>query len=285
MDLVPNHTSIDHPWFEESRSSRDNPKRDWYVWADPKPDGSPPNNWVSSFFGGPAWTLDDVDRPVLPAQLPRPSSPTSTGGARRCATSSTASCGSGSTRGVVGFRIDVAHMVIKDRELRDNPPADRRRPDPRADARPAAASTPRSGPRCTTSTAGSRAIADSYDPPRMLVGETFVPRPRRRDPVLRQRRRAATSTFNIPFAARCRSRPPDCVAVIERTEELLPDGCTPVWTGSNHDIPRFPTRWAEDDPDRARCALMMLLTLRGTRVPLRGRRDRDGRHAARRSRR
>ena len=59
MDLVPNHTSVDHPWFQESRSSRDNPKRDWYVWADPKPDGSPPNNWVSSFFGS-AWTLDEV---------------------------------------------------------------------------------------------------------------------------------------------------------------------------------------------------------------------------------
>jgi alpha-glucosidase len=52
--------------------------------------------------------------------------------------------------------------------------------------------------------------------------------------------------------------------VIERTEELMPDGCTPVWTGSNHDVPRFPTRWAENDPERARCALMMLLTLRGS---------------------
>ena len=52
--------------------------------------------------------------------------------------------------------------------------------------------------------------------------------------------------------------------MIERTEELMPDGCTPVWTGSNHDVPRFPTRWAENDPDRARCALMMLLTLRGS---------------------
>ena len=59
MDLVPNHTSDQHPWFEMSRSSRDNPKRDWYVWADPAPDGGPPNNWVS-VFGGPAWTLDDV---------------------------------------------------------------------------------------------------------------------------------------------------------------------------------------------------------------------------------
>ena len=59
MDLVPNHTSEQHPWFVDSRSSRTSEHRSWYVWADPRSDGSPPNNWVSS-FGGPAWTLDDA---------------------------------------------------------------------------------------------------------------------------------------------------------------------------------------------------------------------------------
>src|ERR1700755_257430 len=59
LDLVPNHTSDRHPWFIESRSSRDNPKRDWYLWRDPKPDGGVPNNWLSE-FGGSAWTLDET---------------------------------------------------------------------------------------------------------------------------------------------------------------------------------------------------------------------------------
>jgi alpha-glucosidase len=57
VDLVPNHTSDQHPWFIESRSSRDNPKRDWYLWRDPRPDGSAPNNWMSE-FGGSAWEYD-----------------------------------------------------------------------------------------------------------------------------------------------------------------------------------------------------------------------------------
>jgi alpha-glucosidase len=59
LDYVPNHTSDQHPWFKESRSSRDNPKRDWYIWHDGKADGSPPNNWVSQ-FGGSAWSLDST---------------------------------------------------------------------------------------------------------------------------------------------------------------------------------------------------------------------------------
>jgi alpha-glucosidase len=54
LDLVPNHTSDQHPWFVESRASRDDPKRDWYIWRDGRPEGGPPNNWLSE-FGGSAW--------------------------------------------------------------------------------------------------------------------------------------------------------------------------------------------------------------------------------------
>lgn len=58
LDWVPNHTSSEHPWFKASRSARNDPRRDWYVWQDPKPDGSPPNNWIS-VFGGSAWEYDE----------------------------------------------------------------------------------------------------------------------------------------------------------------------------------------------------------------------------------
>ena len=71
LDLVPNHTSDQHAWFLDSRSSRSASKRDWYVWADPKPDGSPPNNWVSS-FGGPAWTPDSQTGPTTSTVIALP---------------------------------------------------------------------------------------------------------------------------------------------------------------------------------------------------------------------
>ena len=69
LDFVPNHSSDQHPWFVESRSSRDNPKRDWYIWRDPAPDGGPPNNWISD-FGGSAWKWDDAHRAILSTRFP-----------------------------------------------------------------------------------------------------------------------------------------------------------------------------------------------------------------------
>ena len=75
VDFVPNHTSDQHPWFEASRSSRDDPKRDWYVWRDPAPDGGPPNNWVAAFSPVPAWTFDEATGQYYLHQF-LPSSPT-----------------------------------------------------------------------------------------------------------------------------------------------------------------------------------------------------------------
>jgi alpha-glucosidase len=120
VDLVPNHTSDQHPWFVESRSSCDNPKRDWYIWADAKADGSPPNNWLS-VFGGPAWEWDAKtgqyylhsflkEQPDLNWRNPA------------VQTAMFAVVRFWLDRDVDGFRVDVAHYVMKDPELRDNPP-------------------------------------------------------------------------------------------------------------------------------------------------------------------
>lgn len=120
IDWVPNHTSDQHAWFKESRSSRNNPKRHWYIWRDPRPDGSLPNNW-GSFFGGPAWTFDPAsgqyymhqfvkEQPELNWRNPE----------LRAAMYDTLRFWM--RRGVDGFRMDVIGLIIKDETLRDNPP-------------------------------------------------------------------------------------------------------------------------------------------------------------------
>jgi alpha-glucosidase len=119
IDYVPNHTSDAHPWFVESRSSRENRKRDWYIWRDPKPDGSPPNRWLS-MFGAPPWTRDEAtDQYYLHSFLPEQPDLNWRNPAVRGAMFDVARFWL--DRGVDGFRIDVAPMVMKDPELRDNP--------------------------------------------------------------------------------------------------------------------------------------------------------------------
>src|SRR4028118_2019487 len=119
LDLVPNHTSDQHPWFLESRSSRDNPKRDWYLWQDPAPDGGPPNNWLS-VFGGTAWEWDEKtgqcyyhaflkEQPDL--NWRNPDVQAAMLDVMRFWLD----------KGVDGFRVDVMWHMIKDAAFRDNP--------------------------------------------------------------------------------------------------------------------------------------------------------------------
>lgn len=121
VDYIPNHTSDQHPWFVESRSTRPNPKRDWYVWKDGRPDGGPPNNWTSE-AGGSVWEWDAatgqyylhshlVEQPDLNWRNPD------------VRTALLEVLEFWLDRGVDGVRIDVAHMLMKDPEFRDNPEA------------------------------------------------------------------------------------------------------------------------------------------------------------------
>lgn len=121
LDLVPNHTSSDHPWFIESRSSRDNPKRDWYIWRDAKPDGSPPNNWLA-YFGGPAWTWDENTQQYYLHNF-LPEQPDLNYRNEAVCQAMFDNIRFWLRRGVDGFRVDVIDRMIKDDiNLRDNPP-------------------------------------------------------------------------------------------------------------------------------------------------------------------
>lgn len=119
IDMVPNHTSDQHDWFLESASSSDNPKRDWYLWRDPAPDGGPPNNWVSQ-FGGPGWTLDEASgQYYFHAFLPEQPDLNWRHPEVLAAFEEILTFWLG--RGVDGFRIDVTQGLVKDAALRSNP--------------------------------------------------------------------------------------------------------------------------------------------------------------------
>ena len=239
LDLVPNHTSDRHPWFLDRPES--------YVWAD-----QIPNNWRSIFGGGSAWTLDadrgryylhnfareqpDLDwwNPEVRAEFER-------------------ILRFWFDKGVAGFRIDVAHALIKDRELRDDPVT--------SDGLRAVYSMNR--PETHEILRSWRALAESYEPPRMFLGEAYV----LDVPAWARFYGSGDDELNLAFvfalvhanldAAEMRS-------IVSATEAALPDGAQPCWTGSNHDAGRLATRWCGGDESLARCALLILLALRGT---------------------
>jgi alpha-glucosidase len=251
IDLVPNHTSDRHPWFAESRASRDNPRRDWYVWRDPQPDGSPPNNWTSSFGGGSAWMLDRATGQMyLHSFLPEQVDLNWWNGEVREAFDDVFRFWL--DRGVAGFRLDVAHAIVKDRELRNRPEDSETHVLVDLDE-------------TFEVLRRWRRVVDEYDGDRALLGETWVMDLERLARFFGRGDDQLHLAFNFPFVF----SPLDAAAlsrVVGATEEVLPAGAWPVWTLSNHDVPRFPTRMCDGDPRKIRCALLALLTLRGTPV-------------------
>jgi alpha-glucosidase len=126
MDFVPNHTSIQHEWFRDSRSSRGSEHRDWYIWANPAADGGPPNNWIS-YFGGPAWTLDDVTGQYYMHSF-LPEQPDLNWRNPYVRHEMFDVLRFWLDKGVDGFRADAAFGLIKDDKLRDDPPNPSYRP-------------------------------------------------------------------------------------------------------------------------------------------------------------
>ena len=250
VDLVPNHTSDQHPWFRASRSSRDDPQRDWYVWRDPAPGGGPPNNWVAEFHAGPAWTFDDATGQyylhLFLAEQPdlnwaEPAVEEAMHGVVRFWLD----------RGVDGFRIDVVHGIGKDPELADDPPEHHGAPHTPLNDRPETHPLLRR----------LRAVLDEYPGDRMMVGEVYLLDTRQVAPYYGDGDELHLS-FNFPpllapwEADRWR-------AEVENTTALLdPIDAWPTWVLSNHDHLRHRTRYGSEA--RARAAALLLLGLRGT---------------------
>jgi alpha-glucosidase len=260
LDLVPNHTSSAHPWFVEASGAADSKLRNYYVWADPAPGGGPPNNWLDQ-TGRPAWTLDEARGQYYLHNF-LPSQPDLNWWEPAVHEEFRQILRFWFDRGVAGFRIDVAHGLYKDAKLRDNPPL------------PVASPlTGRFGllpkynanrPETHAVFAGWRRIADSYPAPKLLLGETWVGDFARlaeyygHDDELQL-------AFNFPFVF-AGFTGSELAGIVGATLEALPGAACPVWTGSNHDVGRFPTRWCGGDERKVRLALLILATLPGTAV-------------------
>ena len=226
MDIVPNHTSEEHPWFVESRSSRTSTHRDWYVWADGKEEGELPNNWVSS-FGGPGWTLDEATgQYYFHNHLQEQPDLNWWNEDVRAAFDDIFRFWS--DRGVAGFRIDVANVIIKDAELRDNPPATEE-DDFETQMFGQRSVYNANRPEVHDVIRRWRRLADGYEEPRLLIGETPVPVDKLAE-FYGNGSDELGLAFNFNFID-APFRVPDMRAIVEETEGALPAGAWPAWTG------------------------------------------------------
>jgi alpha-glucosidase len=258
IDQVYSHTSDQHDWFNQSRSSLTNAKSDWYVWADAKPDGSPPNNW-QAVFGGPAWTWDSrrgqyylhnflVSQPDLNLHNPQVQE------------AILAVARFWLDRGVDGFRLDVADFYTHDRQLRDNPPS-------------GVTDSPKpwgmqrhlyniDQPETLPFVERLRAVTDEK-PGRMMVAELAS------DMQLKCMAdyTAGGNRFHTAYSF-VFLNPSFGAAYIRKQVNAVATGAAdawPSWSFSNHDVVRAATRWGAGKPRHFLKTLIALLTsLRGT---------------------
>jgi oligo-1,6-glucosidase/alpha-glucosidase len=264
LDLPLNHTSIEHPWFKESSSSKDNPKRDWYIWRDGmKPGGkAPPNNW-KSMTGGPAWLyFENTDQWVYFHFLPfqpdlnfrNPEVKEAMFNVMRFWLD----------KGVDGFRLDILHAIYEDELLRDDLFSWAALPSDKTIASLFTAHKyDLNLPETFDFTMELRQVTDEYRPERFLTGEVFGTVEE-----LRKYYGPENNGLHMVFLFEFTSTPfkPDAFAeIIARIEKALPPPFTPTYTFSNHDRVRFISR-VGNDFEKAKIAATMQLTLRG--VPI-----------------
>lgn len=255
LDFVPNHTSVEHPWFQESRKSRENPKRDWFIWQDAAADGGPPNNWLSRFSGETAWQWDEEsDQFYLHSFLPEQPDLNWRNPAVRSVMSEVLRYWF--DRGIDGFRVDVSYRVMKDRLFRDNPS----NPDWRAGQDPSKKVIElytKNRPDIHEFNRWLRQVCNEYED-RVLIGEINL--------AVEQlvRHYGDSDEFHLPFNFHLIFSPWNAASIrdlVDNYERQLPPQAWPNWVLGNHDQPRIATRLGLA---QARQAAMLLLTLRGT---------------------
>jgi alpha-glucosidase len=253
LDLVPNHTSDAHPWFHDPE------KRDWYMRRD---GDAPPNNWLAA-FGGPAWSRDDEGEWYLHNfAVGQPDLDWWNEDVRRAFDDIMRFW---FERGVAGFRIDVAHALVKDPQLRDNPPA---RPNGSPHEK-RIGQWPKYNfglPEAVDIHRRWRRVAEGLDSERLLLGETYVLELDAWAKYLVPDGLQLSMNFALlhtPFVAE------QLAAAVADSERLL-RGHAAVWHASSHDDPRFATRWAKGNLDAAKAALLLLLSLRGSAILYQG---------------
>ncbi|ADW67530.1 alpha-amylase family glycosyl hydrolase [Granulicella tundricola] len=265
LDFVPNHTSDQHPWFLESRSSRDNPKRDWYLWRDGN-EGRVPNNWMSN-FGGTAWTYDEITRQFYYHSF-LTQQPDLNWRNPEVRAAIFAAMRFWLDKGVDGFRMDVLWLLIKDDQFRSNPP----NPDFNGGSSfwSILPTYTADQPETHEIVRQMRALVDEYSE-RVLIGEIYLPI----DELVRYYEPGDTASSGyletphlhgaqLPFNFHLiqTAWQADLIAELIRSyEAALPPGAWPNWVLGNHDQHRLATRIGAA---QARVAAMLILTLRGT---------------------
>ncbi len=261
IDQVYAHTSDAHPWFAESRADRTNARSDWYVWEDPRPDGSPPNNW-QSVFGGPAWTWDARRRQYYMHNF-LPSQPQLNGHNREVQDALLAAAKFWLDRGVDGFRVDAINFAMHNRALTNNPPAPE---DGSIRTRPFDFQLRihnQSQPEVVGFIERIRTLMDQY-------GACFtVAEVGGAESAAEMKAYTAGEThFNSAYGFDFLYADKLTAELVRETSEAWPHAPGmgwPSWAFSNHDAPRWISRWASAETRDAfgRMAMLLFVCLRG----------------------